>query len=278
LALSLSSVAEKEAPSFAPAFYPFLNGVKLESVAKGAQTLKELGYSGIGSVYGNVLEDYQREYQKAGLRIYSIYVGGKIGGSGAVYEPAVTDAIRRLKGTDTMVELFVQGGKNATDEQAVSFVQEIAGHARKSGLRVVLYPHVSFYIDTVGDALRIARASGMDNVGVAFNLCHFLKVEPGSDLRKTLDGAKPLLWSVSVCGADTDGLDWSTLIRPLDEGSFDQAALLRHLREIGYEGDVGMQCYSIKTAARENLRRSLAAWKINLAKSRLDKSPRSTKP
>lgn len=48
-------------------------------------------------------------------------------------------------------------------------------------------------------------------------------VFPSTDLRATLDKAKPLLWSVSTCGADTDGTNWNTLIRPLDEGSLDQS-------------------------------------------------------
>ena len=161
----------------------------------------------------------------------------------------------------------MQSGKGATEEQAVAFVREIAAQAEQSGLRVVLYPHAGFYVDTVGDAVRVAKASGCKNVGVAFNLCHFLKVEPRSDLRKTLEEAKPLLWSASTCGADGEGKDWKSLIQPLDVGTFDQVQLLRHLREIGYEGDVGLQCYGIQTPSKEHLPRSLAAWKKSLTES-----------
>jgi len=57
-------------------------------------------------------------------------------------------------------------------------------------------------IYTVDDAPRLAKASGCDNVGLIFNLCHFLKVAPGSDLQKTLDAAKPFLWAVSTSGTD----------------------------------------------------------------------------
>ncbi|MFV1995445.1 MAG: hypothetical protein ACC661_08405, partial [Verrucomicrobiales bacterium] len=71
----------------------------------------------------------------------------------------------------------------------------------------------------------------------------------------------------SICGADTDGTDWKQLIRPLDEGSFDQAKLLRQLREVGYQGNVGLQCYGIRIDPGENLRRSITAWRKNLAAS-----------
>jgi len=262
-----SWVGAEKSP-YAPSFYPFQNGVKLETPEEGARLLKKLGYDGVGSVYGKDLAKYLKAYDEAGLKTFSIYVGGKLEMDGYSYDPSIREAIASLKGRKTMVELYVQGSVRAnTDEQAVSFVREVADQAKASGLRVVIYPHSGFYIDTVSVALRIAKASGRDNVGVAFNLCHYLKEEVKSDLRKILVKLRPYLWSVSICGADSDGTSWQQLIRPLDEGSFDQVGLLRHLRKSGYTGPVGLQCYAIKIDSRENLRRSILAWKSNLAAS-----------
>ena len=101
-----------------------------------------------------------------------------------------------------------------------------------------------------------------------FNLCHFLKVEPNADLQKTLESAGDLLWRVSTCGADTDGKSWSQLIQTLDRGSFDQVTFLKLLREIGFSGDIGLQCYAIRGDTKQNLNRSIAAWRKYLAKSR----------
>ena len=79
-------------------------------------------------------------------------VGGKLKKNGHNYEPAISELIRELKGTDTVIELYVQGDKNNnTDEEAVNFVREIAGQAKESHLKVVLYPHANFYIDRIGD-------------------------------------------------------------------------------------------------------------------------------
>lgn len=264
---AVSALGADGLKSFAPSFYPFENGVKYPSVAEGARAMKAMGYEGVGSVHANVLEEFLKEFDAVGLKVFSIYVGGKVGEGNFAYDAAVPKAIRMLKGRNAMVELYLQQGKGANDAQAVAFVKEIAAEAEKAGLRVVLYPHSNFYVDTVGDGLRIAKASGCQNVGVAFNLCHFLKVEPKSDLRKTLEEAKPLLWSVSTCGADLGGADWSRLIRPLDVGTFDQVGLLRDLREIGYTGDVGIQCYGLKIPSKDHLPRSLGAWKKNLAAS-----------
>ena len=249
-------------PSGAPRLYPFRNGLPRGSVEDAVQLVKDLGYNGVGSVEPQRVEEYLEACDRAGLEFFSTYVGGTVTPVGCAYDPNVREAITQLAGRDALVELFVRGEDGATDEHAIAFVRDIAAQAKASGLRVVLYPHTNFYIDTVDDALRIAEGSGCDNVGAAFNLCHFLKVEPGADLRATLERAKPLLWSVSTCGADVDGTNWKTLIQPLDEGTFDQAALLKLLREIDFNGPIGLQCYGIKLDPRESLQRSMTGWKV----------------
>ena len=268
LTLSVSSAyGEDPAKPFAPEFFAFENGVRFGSAKQQIQVLKELGYDSLGSAKPHNLPERLKLHRDAGLRISSLYVGGKIGGNNdvAAINSAIPEAIQQLKGSDAIIELFVQGNADNTDEEAVAFVREVADLARASGLRVVLYPHAGFYVDTVGDAVRIARLTERDNVGVMFNLCHFLKVEPGSDLRATLESAGDLLWRVSINGADTGGKNWGELIQPLDRGSFEQASLLKLLREIGFSGDVGLQCYAVKGDPKANLARSITAWRKHLA-------------
>ncbi len=205
-------------------------------------------------------------YDAAGLQIFSLYVGTNLAALQPTYDPIISQAIRQLKGRDTVIELFVQGGPAASDASAVALVQAIADQANQSGLRVVLYPHSGFYIDTIGTAVRIAKQSKRDNVGVMFNLCHFLNVQPDSDLRATLEASKPYLWRVSINGAEVGGKDWGQLIQPLDCGNFDQVALLEMLKDIGYTGAIGLQCYGIHDPAKDHLERSIRAWRANLAK------------
>lgn len=265
----VASVRGAQEPTFAPALYPFENAIRLESVDQGVRLIKDLGYPGVGSVYPKNLAKFKTACDREGLKVFSIYAGGTVNADGFNYRKDVSEAIAMLKGTDALVELNVQRGKNPNDVQAIAFVKEIADKAKEAGLKVVLYPHANFHIERIDHALRIAKATGCDNVGVAFNLCHFLKVQPTDDLSATLAESKPLLWSVSICGADAGGTDWSTLIRPLDEGTFDQAALLRQLREIGFQGPVGLQCYNIRIDPRQNLERSMRAWIKHLAASRV---------
>lgn len=265
LFLLLASLTHLSAKSETWPVYAFQNGVHFKSAQERVKVLKELGYDGIGSakLSQNALPLPQRLklYDEAGLKLFSFYVGGKLGTKGHSYGKEISQAIKDLKGRDTILELYVQGNKKTnTDEQAVAFVREIADQAKESGLLIVLYPHAGFYVDTLGSAVRVARKCERENVGVMFNLCHYLKVEPKTDLKAALTEAKPLLWQVSTCGAEKGGTSWGQLIQTLDRGSYDQAALFQMLRKIGFKGNVGFQCYAIRGDSRDNLKRSIRVW------------------
>ena len=254
------------APAKSLPVYAFQNGVHFKTVKERVQVLKELGYDGIGSAKlaqsDLSLPERLKAYEQAGLKIFSFYIGGKLSPEGHTFQSEIPQAIRQLKGHDTILELYIQGSKkNNTDEQAIALVREIADLAEKSSLRVVLYPHAGFYIDTLSDSIRVARKCQRNNVGVMFNLCHFLKVEPKVNLKATLLEAKDLLWQVSTSGAETGGTNWGQLIQTIDRGNFDQKTLFQILAEIGFSGNVGFQCYAIRGNSRENLKRSMDAWK-----------------
>lgn len=258
----MAAVADPK--QFLPPFFAFENGVRIADAKQQVKVLKELGYDGIGSAKPNNLPQRLAAYDAAGLKIFSLYVGGRLGAKGPEYDPSISSAIQQLNNRETMIELFVQGGENANDASAIAFVRDIADQAKASGLRVILYPHTGFYIETIGDAVRIAKACQRDNVGVMFNLCHFLKVERDADFRKALADAQPYLWRVSVSGANVGGNTWGELIQPLNHGDFDQAALLSELKHIGFDGAVGLQCYGVPGDAKANLANSIKAWNKNL--------------
>ena len=55
--------------------------------------------------------------------------------------------------------------------------------------------------------------------------------------------------------------NWSKLIRPLDEGDFDVRSVLKQLADLHYLGPVGLQAYGVNLPPKENLERSMAAWR-----------------
>jgi len=121
-----------------------------------------------------------------------------------------------------------------------------------------------FWFERFEDALRLAARLDRPEVGVTFNLCHWLKVEGSErDPAPLLQAAKSRLMFVTINGADagdTRTLRWDRLIQPLGEGTYEVAAFLRKLRATGYSGPIGFQGYGIKAPPPEVLAKTMAAW------------------
>ena len=127
----------------------------------------------------------------------------------------------------------------------MKILREMSDLARDSGSQLLLYPHLGSWVERIEDSVRVAEKVDRPNVGVMFNLCHWLRVDKQRDYKPLLKRAMPRLWAVSINGADSqdDKPGWDHYIQPLDKGSFDVGALLTTLKELGYKGPVGLQCY-----------------------------------
>jgi sugar phosphate isomerase/epimerase len=242
-----------------------------KTIQEQTQMLKELGYAGIGPNYAGPgpLAEMLTELDKDSLQLFAIYTGINVDPGGPAYDPSLKEAIKLLEGRNTMLWLFAQskGLKPSApegDARAVEILRGLADEAAKHTVRIALYPHTGFWIETVDDAVRVAEKVDRPNVGVTFNLCHWLKVSQSRDAKTVLEKAMPHLFVVSINGADTDGKDWKTLIQTLDRGTFDMKGFLETLRDAGYTGSIGFQGYGIGGDANDNLKRTMAAWeKVN---------------
>jgi len=228
--------------------------------------LKELGYDGIGSRGGKELPEMAKELDKHGLRLFTVYLGINIDPDQPAYSQELIDAIEVLKGSNGMLWLFLRSKKlkpsdPAGDERAVKIIREIADRATEANVRIALYPHYAFWLERVEDALRIAKKVDRKNVGVTFNLCHWLRVDDEKNMKSLIESAMPRLFVVTINGADNGGKDWKTLIQTLDRGTFNMRRFLKTLYESGYTGPIGFQGYGIGGDARDNLTRTMNAWR-----------------
>lgn len=258
LAILVSAVSSIAARPFAA----FDNGLgDVPSLEDKAALLKELGFDGIAWRPGRTAE-MLAALDRHGLKMFATYVVLQADANKCAVPTNVIAEINALKGRDTIVWLCVNG--RSTDDIVLAGVRQLADLAATNGLRVAMYPHFGSYTDTEATAMRLATQSGRTNVGVSFNLCHFLRQNDEVELERTLRDIAPRLFMVSVSGADrgeTRKMDWARLIQPLGQGNFDVARLLRVLDQIGYAGPVGLQCYGIKQPAREHLAQSIKAWR-----------------
>ena len=132
--------------------------------------------------------------------------------------------------------------------------------AAEANVRVAIYPHTGFWVERVEDAVRVAKKVARKNLGVTFNLCHWLMVDDEKNAESLIKSAMPHLFVVTINGADSGGRDWKTLIQTLDRGAFDMRKFLKTLADSGYTGPIGFQGYGIGGDARDNLKRTMDAW------------------
>ena len=244
-------------------FFAFDNGTGRDQkmpLEEQAELVKRTGYAGLGYTGALKVPEMMKALESRGLKMFSIYVAVRVDGDSPSYDAALPEAIRQLKGHGTVIWLTVQGTSPDGEERAVRMVREVADMAAESGLRVVLYPHMGFFVDRIEDALRIRKKVDRRNVGITFNLAHFLAVKDEPNLDQRLREAMPYLELVSINGAEHEG-GWDRLILPLDRGEFDVFGLLKKLAAAGYKDPIGLQCYQVPGDIEDNLRRSMAAWR-----------------
>ena len=244
-------------------FFVFDNGTGRDQhvpLDDQAELVKRTGYAGLGFTGTQHIPEMLQALESRGLKMFSIYVAAHIDGDKPSYEPGLPEAIQQLQGHGTVILLTVRGSAPDGDARATAVVREIADMAAASGLRVALYPHIGMYVGRIEDALRVVKNVDRPNVGVTFNLAHFLAAKDEPNLDERLREALPHLFMVSINGAEHEG-GWDRLIQPLDRGEFDVYGLLKKLVALGYQGPIGLQCYQVPGDREENLTRSMAAWR-----------------
>ncbi len=227
--------------------------------------LHALGYDGIDHTGCKDLEPLIARLDERGMRLFALYLDVWVGKNRNQYNDGLEEAIRLLNGRDVALWVPLRSedfpvSSPEGDEYAVSMVEKIADLAAGSGLRVALYPHTGFWMEKVEDAIRIARKINRPNVGVTFNLCHWLKVSRREELNSVLKEAFPFLSMVTINGADA-GDSWKQLIQPLGSGDYDVFEVIKYLRTLKYGGPIGLQGYGIGGDVLDNLGRSMNAWR-----------------
>ena len=241
---------------------------KHRTAKEQVEMLKELGYDGIGLNYTGCdeLSEMLQQLDRNGLRLFTVYLGVNIDPDQQKHDPRLTDVIEILQGRNTILWLFVTSQRYEPstfegDAGAAEIIREVADMAAKAKIRVALYPHYGFWLERVEDAVRVAEKVNRPNVGVTFNLCHWLRVGSENNVKPVLRLVMPHLFVVTINGAHSRGKDWKDLIQTLDQGSFNVRDFLKTLKDCGYTGPIGLQGYGTEGDVYENLKRSINAWR-----------------
>lgn len=250
-------------------FFPFCidwHDAKKRTFAEQAVMLKELGYEGVGHIWLDKVEERLKTLDDTGLKLFQITMQVTLAEGKLPYDARFKDVLKLINGRHLQFCLLVGGAKPSdasADERGVAILREMSDLAKDTDAQLLLYPHVSDWIEHIEDSMRVAQKVDRANVGAMFNLCHWLRVDKQRDYAPLLKQAMPRLWAVSLNGADEhdEKPGWEHYIQPLDKGDFDMGRFLKTLRELGYRGPIGLQCYGIGGDTREHLARSMAAWR-----------------
>jgi sugar phosphate isomerase/epimerase len=268
-ALVAPAVAGEPSGARTNAFFAFCidtHDAKKRNLEQQAQMLKELGYDGVGHLWLDNIPERLKTLDAAGLKLFQITITVDITPGKQTYDPRLKEVMPLLKGRGVQFVLLMNGMKPsdpAGDARAVEIIREMAALAGESGAQILLYPHSYNWMERIEDAVRVVDKVDRPNVGVMFNLCHWLRVSKSRDYKALLAQAMPRLWAVSINGADEfdDKPGWGRYIQPLGRGSFDMPAFLKTLHLLGYTGPIGLQCYGIPGDVRDTLAESIKAWR-----------------
>jgi sugar phosphate isomerase/epimerase len=255
-----------------PPFFAMDTAARLEPT-ECAQVLADLGYAGLGGRPASA-KAHAAALQSKGLVFFNGYHVTNFGYGQTELPADLAKAVDDLAGTGSTLWLGinkvafpagVRAGPEYGDTIVVPQLKQLLAYAKPKGVKVSLYPHTGFWAAQFEVCLRVANKVDDPNLGVTFNLCHWLKVEGSErDPLPLIKEALPRLNFITINGADTGDtqkLGWDKLIQPLGRGSYDVGAFVAKTRAAGYRGPFGFQGFGIKMDSKELLKETMEGWR-----------------
>jgi sugar phosphate isomerase/epimerase len=236
-----------------------------------ARLLKAIGFDGLeGFGYADFFE-LKNALDEEGLEMPVNYVALQFEADGKLNDSSAYEIKEMIKASAKGAIIYFplqsnsfKDDKEAGDKVVAPILRELSDYSASYGVKLCVYPHVNTYCETVAHSVKLARMVNRKNYGAAMNLCHLLKVEGPEGIEDKIKEFTLYLFAVNICGADdgdTRQLGWDRLIQPLGQGSFDTYRFVKALRDNGYKGPIGLQCYNLKGDATETLKQSMQTWR-----------------
>lgn len=163
-------------------------------------------------------------------------------------------------------------GDASQDDRALAWLGPISCILEKYNIEASLYPHFAFLLETLEDAIRLARKVDHPKMKVMFTSYHWFRVRNCEargqpDYPDLFTEAGNLLNAVNLCGSrvlekEEDAVGgMNPSIEPIDAGTKDVPGILAELERIGFTGPIGIQGYSVNDSPESALRRSFSQLK-----------------
>lgn len=221
--------------------------------------VKSSGFNGIEIGSEESFEELFEAIEKNDFKCSSFYVKLKV--EDKQVPASLAQYIKKLKGSGTVISPHIEretrksgGPSEYEDEAVVKLLQQLSVLCSESKLQIAIYPHHKFYLETTSHALSLVKKVNRENVGLGFNLCHWLATtneQERANLYPHLQTLRPYMKMMSICGANNvisrEPMIWNDYILPLGQGSFDTKGLVAFVTgKLNYRGPIGIQAYNIK--------------------------------
>jgi sugar phosphate isomerase/epimerase len=240
---------------------------------KQVELVKSAGYAGMEINSEDIFEEMKNAMDKFGLHPSYFYVRIKL--DTPHVDKRLEGYIRQLKGSKAIIATYIVGnarfpaGSRHADTLVERLLKQVSDWANMADLQVAIYPHLGYYVQRTDHALELARLVKRKNVGLTFNLCHWLAtttVAERSGLQAHLKELKPYLKMITISGANNVVSQkpnvWDDYILPLGSGSFDTYGLLKYcIKDLYLKVPVGVQCFNIKTDKYKLVKHTMSVWK-----------------
>jgi len=149
--------------------------------------------------------------------------------------------------------LWVVVKKAPSDAAIRQLLMQMARESQAFGVQTVVYPHWNTSIETADEAATHIAAVGHPNLLNSLHTAHEIRGGNQYDIEAVVAAHVAQTALVAIAGADHHAyagpplpfLNWSDVIKPLDEGGYSLLPFLQALQDAGYDGPVILQTFGI---------------------------------
>ena len=266
-------------------FFAFHNIIRGDSIYstfdKQVELIKNAGFDAIEINQIDSFEGMKAALDQHDFKGAYFYIKVKL--EQPYLDPRLENYIQQLKGSKTIIAPYIVSeskkfspSSTDADTLVIRLIKQIALWSKKSDLQVAIYPHFGFYVERTDHALALVKEINIKNVGLSFNLCHWLATTSSNErleIKQHLKTLLPYLKMISISGANDlitkQKNIWVDYILPLGQGSFDTYNLVKFLViDLKFKNPIGVQCYNIKGSKTELINTTIQAW--NTIKNQLE--------
>lgn len=253
---------------------PFYSSMGVYTFEERCEIIKAVGFDAMhlsvwdGRNWEQALE-LATVKERFGLDVAGVYI---------VLDLALGEADQRNSGILKMLETMPEGStvelaiKSAApgldpsdpagDAPVGAWLRQALAIAEARDIRILIYTHITFWVDKHSDAIRLCEKVDHPNLGLVFSSGNWYMGQ-GHGLAHTLRRALPYLKQVNLSGSRRSPLGFFQIatIEPLDTGELDNFAIVALLNRLGYTGYLGYTGWDEGGDAYNKLERSLRVLK-----------------